>query len=131
MIAVSSRDDLDRRPGQRCDLQQDVERVAVQAGEAATEQLTQALGDAQRPARSWSCTRSDELPAELEREEGVASRCLLHADELRSGQLEPELLLEQTMQRAERERAEREPLQPSFREEAVELEGHSRPRAPA
>ena len=62
---------------------------------------------------------------------GIARRRLLHAGELWSGQLEPEPLLEQTMQRAERERAEREPLQPLVREEAVELEAALRPRAPA
>ena len=94
-VAVRRGDELDRRPGERSDQEQDVERLAGKPGEAAAEQLAQALGNAQRLARRGPRARADELAAELEREERVAGRRLLHAGELRARQLEPEPLLEQ------------------------------------
>ena len=39
--------------------------------------------------------RTDQLAAELEGEEGIARRRLLHSSELRAGQVEPQPLLEQ------------------------------------
>ena len=109
-VSVRRRDQLDRRPGERRDLEEDVDRLRRQPGEAAAEQLVQALRHSQRPAGRRSRVRPDELAAELEREERVARRCLLDAGELRPRQLEPEPLLEQMVERAQAERAEREPL---------------------
>ena len=98
-LAVGRRHQLDRRPRERGDEQQDVERLAGEACKPAAEQLAQALGHAQRLAGRRSRVRSDELAAELQREERVARGRLLHAGELRPRQLEPEPLLEQAMQR--------------------------------
>ena len=98
-LTVGRRHELDRRPRERGHQQQDVERLAGQAREAAAEQLAQALGHAQRLAGRRPRARPDELAAELEREERVARGRLLHACELRPRQLEPEPLLEQVMER--------------------------------
>ena len=130
-VSIRCRDELDRRPGERRGLEQDIAGVGRQAVETAAEQLAQAVGNAQGLSRRRPRVRAHELAPQLERKERITGRRLLHAGELWSGQLEPEPLLEQTMQRAERERAEREPLQPLFREEAARARGHSRPRAPA
>ena len=53
---------------------------------------------------------------------GIARRRLLHAGELGPRQVEAESLLKQTMQRGQAERADRDPLEPSVRERALELE---------
>ena len=55
-ISVRGRDQIDRRPGERCDSQQDVEGLAGQPREAAAEQLLQGLGHRQGSAgRQGAC----------------------------------------------------------------------------
>ena len=66
--------------------------------------------------------RCDELAPQLQREEGIARRRLLHPGELGARQVEAESLLEQPMHRGQTERADRDPLEPSVRERALQLE---------
>ena len=121
-LAVRRRHELDRRSCERGDQQQDVERLAGEACQPASEQLAQALGHAQRLARRRSRVRSDELPAELQCKERVARGRLLHAGELGPRQLEPQPFLEQAVHGGERERADRQSLEPLVRERALELD---------
>ena len=121
-LSVGRRHQLDRRSRESGDEQQDVERLAGEACQPASEQLAQALGHAQRLARRRSRVRSDQLAAELQREERVARGRLLHAGELGPRQLEPQPLLEQVVHGGERERADRQPLEPLVRERALELD---------
>ena len=90
-IALSVRrcQQLDSRPGERGDEEQDVERLPGKTGEAAAEQLVEAFRNAERLARGRPRVRPHELTAELEREERVSGGRLLHAHELWAGQLEP------------------------------------------
>ena len=125
LISVRCRDELDGRPCERRHLEEDVDRVRRQPGEAAAEQLLQALGHRQGTARRRPRVRAHELASELEREERIARRRLLHAGELGPRQLQPESLLEQAMDGCQAERAEGEPLEPRLREGALELEGLS------
>ena len=120
--------DVDRRPGERRDQQQDVEGFARKAGEAAAEQVAKAVRHMQRLARRGPRARADELAPEFEREEGVAGRRLLHPGQLGSRELEPEALLEEPVNAAEAERADRELVEPLLGERALELEGHCRLR---
>ena len=113
---------LDRRSRQSGNEQQDVERLAGEARQPASEQLAQALGHAQRLARGRSRVRSDQLAAQLERKERVARGRLLHAGELGPCQLEPQPLLEQVPHGGERQRADGQPLEPLVRERALELD---------
>ena len=71
---------------------------ARQPGEAAAEQLRRRLGHRQGSAGGRARVRAYELAPQLEREEGIARRRLLHAGELGAGQVEPESLLEQAVQ---------------------------------
>ena len=83
----------------------------------------QALGDTQRLAAGGPRVGPDEFAAELEREERVAPGRFLYTDELRAGELEAEPLLEERVDGADAERAERDLLDPRGREGAVELDG--------
>ena len=94
-VSVRRRDELDRRPRERCDLEEDVDRLRWQPGEPAAEQLPQAFGNPQGPTGRRPRVRPNELASELEREERVARRRLLDAGELRPRQVETEPLLEQ------------------------------------
>ena len=73
--------------------------------------------------RSGPRAGADELPAELEREERIAPGRFPDTDELRAGELEAEPLLEERVDGADAERAERDLLEPRGREGAVELDG--------
>ena len=84
---MRGRHHLDGGPRQRRNLEQDIERLAGQTGETASEQLPQAVGNTERLARRGSRARADELATELESEERVARRRLLHARELGPCQL--------------------------------------------
>ncbi len=96
---------------------------AGKPGQTPAEQLVQALGDAQRLARRWPCIGALELATELERKERVTRRGLENAGELRPGQLEPEAIPEQMVERAETQWPDPEPLEPLVGEGALELEG--------
>ncbi len=72
--------ELDRRTGERGSEEDDVARIGRKPGEAAAEELVQALGNGQGPAGGRPGARADELAPELEREERVARRRLLDAD---------------------------------------------------
>ena len=105
-------DDVDRRPGERRDQQEDVEGLARKAGEAAAEQVAQAVRHVERLARRGPRARSDEFATEFQCEEGVAGRRFLYPCQFGSGELEPEPLLEEPVNAAEAERADRELLEP-------------------
>ena len=121
-ISVRGRDQIDRRSSERCYLKQDIEGLAGQPGEAAAEQVLQGLGHRQGSAGDRARVRAYELAPQLQREEGIARRRLLHPGELGARQVEAESLLEQPMHRGQTERADRDPLEPSVRERALELE---------
>ena len=94
------RDQIDRRPGERRDLEQDIEGLAGSRARRPPSSSRKVSGTRQGLARRRARVRAYELAPELEREEGIARRRLLHAGELGAGQVEPEPLLEQAVQRA-------------------------------
>ena len=110
-------------PGRRGD-EQDLDRLDRELGEPGAKQLPKAVRDRQRLAGLELRAATDELAAELEREERVAAARLPDPSELGSGELEAKPGLEQPVQRADAERAERQPRQPAFRERELELERH-------
>ncbi len=115
-------DQVDRRPGERGGLEQDVDGLRRQAGEAAAEQLVQGLGHRQGATGREPRVRTDELTAQLEREERVPRGRIGETDELRPSQLETESLLEHVVKRGQAERADRQQLEPLFPEGALELD---------
>jgi hypothetical protein len=82
----------------------------------------------ERLARRGPLRRADELAPEFECEEEIAGRCLLHPGQLGSRELEPEALLEEPVNAAEAERADRELVESLLGERALELEGQCRLR---
>ena len=93
-VSMRCRDQLDRRPGERRDLEQDIDRV--RPGSRARRPPSSSCrlsgtGKARPGVRPR--VRADELAPQLEREERIARRRLLHAGELGTRQLEPEPLL--------------------------------------
>ncbi len=121
-------DELDGRPGQRGRLEQDVTGVRGQTCETAAGQLLQAFGHRQGAAGRRPRVRADELPAELQREERIAARCIAYLGQLAAGQLEPDALLEQLVQGSEAQRVEGELGEPVGREGASQLERGGRVR---
>ena len=121
-VPVRRGDELDRRAGERRCEEDDVAGIGREPGEAAAEELVQALGDGQGLAGGRPGARADELAPELEREERVACRRLLNTDELRPGQIETDSLPQQVVQRPHAQRADREPREPFRRESAIELD---------
>ena len=111
-IVVDGRHQLDRRSGERRNLEKDVDRLGWQAGEATAEELVQALGHTQRAARRGSRVRPRELAAQLESEERIAGRRVLHPSELGPREVDPQPVAEQGMDSSEAQRADREPLEP-------------------
>ena len=69
-------------------------------------------------------TGANELTPELEREERVPRCRLLYARQLGSGQLEPEPLLEQPMERTDAQRPQLELREPFLGKRALELGRH-------
>src|SRR5262249_18300025 len=92
-------------------------------GQAAAEQLPQALRNVQDLARRRPGACADELTPQLEREERVSRRRFLDSHELRPGQVEPEPLDEQYVERTEAERSEPEPFALTGGEGVLEREG--------
>ena len=114
--------ELDRRAGERRCEEDDVARIGREPGEAAAQELVQALGHRQGLPGGRSGVRPDELAAELEREERVPCRRLLHPHELRPGQIETDPHPQEVMERPQAQRADREPSEPIRRESAIELD---------
>ena len=119
---MGGRHQLDSRPGERGGEEHDVAGLGGQSREAAVEQLVQALGHPERAAGLGSRARPDELAPELEREERIAGRRVLHPGELRTGQVEPSPFLQQVMKRTQAQRTEHETGQTVVREGGLELE---------
>ena len=106
-ISVRVRDQIDRRSSERGDLEQDIEGLAGQPGEGGRRAAPATSRARQGPAGGRARVRAYQLAAQLQREEGIARRRLLHPGELGSRQLEPEPLLEQAVHGGQTERAER------------------------
>lgn len=121
-VSVGCRDHFDCRPGERSDLKENIEQFTRQLGEPASEQLPQAIWHVERLPGRRSRVCPDELASELEREEGIARRRLLHTRELGPRQLEGQTRLQQMVKRSQAEWAEREPLEPLARKGVLELE---------
>ena len=122
-----------RVPGRGGD-EQDLDRLDRELGEAGAKQLPEAVRDRQRLAGLELRAAADELAAELEREERVAAARLPDPSELGPGELEAKPGLEQPVQRADAERAERQPRQPALpgtRARARSAPRHPPPRAPS
>ena len=121
-VAVGGRDQLDGRTGERGGEEHHVAGLGRQPRQAAVEQLVQALGHSERAPGLGSRARPDELASELEREERIAGRRLLHPAELRPRQLEPGPFLQQAMKCTQAQRTEEEPIETLFRKGGLELE---------
>ena len=117
-----------RVPGRGRD-EEDLDRLDRELGEAGAKQLPEAVRDRQRLAGLELRAAADELVAELEREERVAAARLPDPGELEPGELEAKPGLEQPVQRADAERAERQPCQPAFRNARSSSSGTSTPSA--
>ena len=117
-----SRDQLDRRPRDRRSQEQDVDGLAGSRARRPPSSSLQAVGHPQRPAGLRPRARADELTTQLEREERISCRGLLHADELRPRQLEAESLLQQAVKRGQADRPERDTLDALLRKRSLELE---------
>ncbi len=81
-VAVGGGDEVDRRPRERCDLQQDVERLTGSRARRPPSSSRRLSGTRSGWPGDRPRVRADELAAELEREERVARRRLVHAREL-------------------------------------------------
>ena len=81
----------------------------------------QALGDPQRRACGTARIRADKLTTEFEREERISRRALFDSRELGRRELEPKPLLEEPVQNADLEGAERDRCQPIGCKRVVEL----------
>ena len=88
-VAVRGRDEVDRRPGERRDQEQHVDRLARKTSEPTAEELTKAFRNRERAAGRRARPGADELTAELEGKERIAGSRLADTRQLRPRELEP------------------------------------------
>ena len=119
-VAVGRREHRHGRPGECRRCQEDLAGLGGQSIKTLAEELPQRAGDPERLTRGAS--RGRQVAAKLEREEGVSTRHVAQLHELRSGQLEPESVPKQLEERAEAERTDKESLDRTLREPAIDLD---------
>src|SRR5438874_2304878 len=96
-VAAGVGDEIEGRSGKRRHTEQNLQRVFGETGETVAEQVVQALRDPKRPPPGRTLAGPDELAPEFEREERIATRCLLDPRELRPRQLECQPLPQQVV----------------------------------
>ena len=118
-VAVRGGQGSDRRPPQGRGEQEHLPAGGGQPGQPFADRLTDAAGYAQRPAGSGR--RQHELPSDLKREERVAAGHLAQLGQLRAGELQSQIFLEDAEQRPHAERPDRQALRGPGGESALEL----------
>src|SRR5262249_51701379 len=93
-----------------------------QPGQTLAEHLAEAFRYAQRLACRRARASANQLAADLESKERVPCSRLVDADKLGSGQLQVEPLLQQGVDSADGERADRQLFDPPLRERPTQLE---------
>jgi hypothetical protein len=102
-IVARCRDDVDRRPRERGDVEQHVPRLLGKPLEPPPEKLPQAFGHGNRPAGF----RPADGRGQLERVERVAGRCPLDSGQLGAAKLDVEAVAQQPVEFGEPKRPQR------------------------
>ena len=121
-------DDRDRRLAEQRDRLEHLANILRQRRQPRRDEIGERRRNRQPLTRARTLTRLLERAPELERIERIPARRLVKLDKRRSRKRDAETLAQQTMSRADTQRAEPQPPQPFARKRAIEPERSRAPR---